>query len=87
MILNGDCDWGDAKLAATRPLCVCVEKDISRPLFDIVYVIFILCEADDLWNEGINPHAFTSDDICDDYHGDVFTVDEYVFIIQHFIAS
>ena len=46
-----------------------------------------LSEADDLQNEGIIPDTLVSDDICDFYHNDIFTLDEYVFIMRHFLAS
>ena len=44
-------------------------------------------EADILYNEGINPYTLDVDDIADDYQGDVFTPEEFVYLVKHFLAS
>ena len=49
----------------------------------------LLADVDSLYNEGINPHSLTAAAIDSDDDFDVYpySADEYVFILQHFLAS
>ena len=46
-----------------------------------------LTDVDCLINEGLDPHSLTATDITDDFDTSLFDADEFVFILQHFLAS
>ena len=44
-------------------------------------------ECNMLYNDGFDIDSLVADDIADEFHNRVFTIEEYVYLVKHFYAS